>query len=459
MSDRTTTPTGPTPAARVAALHHPALLAMRAELAAELTGRILPYWMTRAADERNGGVVGLIDGDGVRHEDAPKGSIVHARVLWTFAAAHRVLGDCAYRDAADRAAAYVRARFVDPAHGGVYWMVNADGTPRDERKHVYAQAFAIYALSEHVRATGDAGSLALARELFRLVERHAHDARHGGYQEAFSRDWVLLDDVRLSDEDADERKSMNTHLHLLEAYTNLYRVWPDDLVRRRLEELLGLFLDTIVDEDAGHVRQFFDEDWTPKSAAVSYGHDIETSWLLLEAADALEDPSTGSGQAPSAAESALTLTPSAARGKGKGSGQAGLLRARARRVSLRVAGEVLGEGYDAESGGLFNEGGPDGVVDTDKEWWPQAEAIVGFVGAYQESGRETYLHAARATWAFVKAHVLDAEHGEWRHRVARDGTPRPGREKVGPWKCPYHNGRACLELIARVAEPATPAAS
>ena len=395
---------------------------LRAELERELTGRILPYWMTRAADERNGGYVGLITADDdARHEDAPKGAIVHARIVWTFAAASRVLGDCAYRQAADRAVAFFRARFLDRAYGGVYWMVNADGTVRDARKHVYAQAFAIYALSEHYRATGDEASLEQARDIFRLVERHAHDAAHRGYQEAFGRDWVLLDDVRLSDEDADERKSMNTHLHLLEAYTNLYRVWPDELVERRLAELLDLFLGPIVDADGGHVVQFFDEDWTRKSRAVSYGHDIETSWLLLEAADALEDAA---------------------------------LRARVRRVALRVAEQTLAEGFDRRHGGLFNAGGPDGVADTDKEWWPQAEAIVGFVSAYQEGGGEPFLRAAGATWDFVKAHVLDAERGEWRRRVARDGTPRPGREKVGPWKCPYHNGRACLELITRVAEPA-----
>ena len=408
-------------AAGAAAPHAQTLRALRAELEQELTRRILPWWMERAVDERRGGFVGLIAPDErgreVAHHDAPKGAILNTRILWTFSAAHRVLGEPAYRAAADRAASWVAAHLVDPVHGGVYWMVDAAGRPADERKHVYAQAFAIYALSEYARATGDGEALRRAVDLFRLVERHAHDPAHGGYQEAFSRDWVLLDDVRLSDEDADERKSMNTHLHLLEAYANLYRVWPDALLRGRLEALVELFLGTIVPDGSGHVVAFFDEDWTPKSAEISYGHDIETSWLLLEAADVLGE---------------------------------GALRDRVRTVSLRMAAEVLATGFDAEAGGLFNQGGPGGVRDTDKEWWPQAEAIVGFVSAYQESERDELLRAALATWAFVRRHVLDLEQGEWRRRVARDGTPRPGREKLGPWKCPYHNARTCLEVITRV---------
>ena len=394
---------------------HATLGVLRADLRRELTRRILPYWMEQAIDDRRGGFAGLITDDGVRRDDAPKGCILNARILWTFAAAYRVLGDDAYRRTAERAAGYFRAHFVDAVHGGVYWMVDAAGRPSDERKHVYAQAFAIYALSEHYRAVGDGESLREAVRLFRLVERRAHDTAHGGYQEAFSRDWVLLDDVRLSDADAPERKSTNTHLHVLEAYTNLYRVWPDVLLRERLEELLELFLGVIVPAGARHTCGFFDEDWAPKSEVVSYGHDIEASWLLLEAADVLGSEAR---------------------------------RARVRDVSLRLATAVLEEGVDP-AGGIFNAGGPDGVVDTDKEWWPQAEAIVGFVNAYQETGREAFLHAARTTWDFTKRHILDAERGEWHRRVAGDGTLRPGHEKVGPWKCPYHNGRACLEMITR----------
>jgi len=402
---------------------HAALQALRVELESELTHGILPYWMGRAVDEEHGGFVGLVTGDDVPRPDAPKGAILNARILWTFAAAHRVLGDDGYLATAERAASFFRAHFVDRTHGGVYWMVDAAGAPYDARKHVYAQAFAIYALSEHFRAAGAEESLREAVDIFRLVERQAHDPEHGGYEEAFSREWVLLDDVRLSDDDADERKSMNTHLHVLEAYTNLYRAWPDALLRRRIEALLDLFLTRIVDAGTGHLRLFFDRDWTVRSAVTSYGHDIEASWLLLEAADVLGDD---------------------------------VLRARVQPVCLRIAAAVLDEAVDPE-GGVFYEARPGGHVDTDKEWWAQAEAIVGFVNAYEESERDTFLLAARDTWAFVRRHLVDGRRGEWHRRAARDGTLRPGYEKVGPWKCSYHNGRACLELITRVGRMAAPA--
>jgi cellobiose epimerase len=297
----------------------------------------------------------------------------------------------------------------------VYWMVDADGTPRDTRKHVYAQAFAIYALAEHHRATGNAASLQDAISLFELVERHAQDVEFGGYEEAFTRDWVRLEDVRLSDVDANERKSMNTHLHVLEAYTTLYRAWPESALRIRLQELVALFLERIVDPGTGHVIPFFEAAWVPRSRHVSYGHDIETSWLLMEAVDAIGDLA---------------------------------LRLRVQPVAVRIARAVLAEGVDVEHGGIFNEGG-DASTATDKDWWPQAEAIVGFVNAWELTGESRFLDAAVSAWEFTSRHLLDHEHGEWHWGVTRDGRVRAGREKVGPWKCGYHNSRACLEVMAR----------
>ncbi|HTD60870.1 MAG TPA: AGE family epimerase/isomerase, partial [Gemmatimonadaceae bacterium] len=243
----------------------PHLNALRVELEHELTHGILPYWMSRAVDQAHGGFVGAITEDDRPEPDAAKGAILNARILWTFAAAYRVLADPAYRAMAERAVSYLRTHLIDPTHGGVYWTVDASGAPLDDRKHVYAQAFAIYALSEHYRATADGDSRQQAIRLFELIERHAHDAQYGGYEEAFSRDWVRLSDVRLSAEDRDERKSMNTHLHLLEAYTNLYRVWPDALLWKRIEEIVRLFLDHIVSAKTGHLGLFFDGDWKPKS--------------------------------------------------------------------------------------------------------------------------------------------------------------------------------------------------
>ncbi|MEO8561751.1 MAG: AGE family epimerase/isomerase [bacterium] len=392
------------------------LQTLRAEMRDELTQRILPFWMNEATDRRRGGVVGLVTEDGRRDDDAPKGSILHARMLWTFSAAYRALGDEAYRAVAERSAVYFAAHFIDPTFGGVFWMIDADGRPLDERKHVYAQAFAIYALVEHFRATADRRSLDAAIALFKLIEAHAHDMALGGYEEAFTRDWKRLEDVRLSDVDANERKSMNTHLHLLEAYTPLYDVWPDARLRSRIASLLELFLDRIISPEGTHIIGFFTADWQPRSSKVSFGHDIEASWLLVESAIALGD---------------------------------GALAERVRVASGRLTEAVLEHGVDPVHGGVYNES-EQGRVDTDKEWWPQAEAVVGFLSAYQESGRAAYLDAAAATWGFITRHMLDRRHGEWLRRVSRAGDESRGGEKVGPWKCPYHNARACLEVMSRV---------
>ena len=390
-----------------------ALRALRDDMREQLVTNILPFWMDVASDPMHGGVVGLIDEDGTAHSDAPKGVILHARVLWTFSAAYRCLRDDAYRQTADRAAEHFAAHFVDPTFGGVFWMIDAGGKPTDERKHVYAQAFAIYALAEHFRATADEQSLRSAIAIFELVEAHAFDAERIGYEECFSRDWTLLDDVRLSEQDLNERRSMNTHLHLLEAYTALYAVWSEARLAARIRTLLELFLDRIIAPDGEHVVPFFTERWEPRSSKVSFGHDIETSWLLVEGANALGDPA---------------------------------LSARVHAATLRLSAAVLEHGLDAEHGGVFNE--RDGEhLDTDKEWWPQAEAIVGFVAAYQDSRDARYLDAALSTWQFVERYMVDRRNGEWFRRVSRSGDRTRGGEKVGPWKCPYHDGRACLEVL------------
>lgn len=395
----------------------PALAGLRAELEEELLERILPYWMEHAIDVVHGGFAGLVLADGSVSSDAPKGAILNARILWTFSAAYAALGKEDFLTMANRGAEYFGAHFLDPIHGGVFWMVDATGGPADDRKHVYAQAFAIYALAEHHRATGDAESLRRAVAIFTLVETHAHDRVFGGYTEAFSRDWVALDDVRLGEDDIDAPKSVNTHLHLLEAYTTLFRAWPDPRLRVRLVELVELFVTTLVGEHGTHAQQFFTADWTHVGGMVSFGHDIETSWLVLEASDAIGDT---------------------------------LLRARAKQMCLRLATSVLDEGFDADGGGLFYAADAAGSVDTDKEWWPQAEGIVGFVIAYIESGNDAFLEAAMKTWAFTRRYIRDFDGGEWYRRVSREGHVKPGYERIGPWKCPYHNARACLEIMARI---------
>jgi mannobiose 2-epimerase len=304
--------------------------------------------------------------------------------------------------------------FWDARYGGVYWTVDALGQPVMDRKHHYAQAFAIYGLCAYYEATQESQSLALAQELFRLLEQHAYDPVHGGYIEGSSRRWESLDDMRLSDRDLDCRKSMNTMLHILEAYTQLLRWWePAREPHRALTEVL---MDRIVHPDGTHFRLFFDDAWRSLLDHVSYGHDIEGSWLLVEAAEVQGDEA---------------------------------LLARAREVAVSMAEAVYRRGIDAD-GGLLYEGGPQGVVDDQKSWWVQAEAMVGFTNAYQLSGREHFLRAALRCWAYIQEHHVDRVHGGWYKVLRRDGTPDPASVKVGPWECPYHHSRACMEMMDRL---------
>ncbi|MBO7499172.1 MAG: AGE family epimerase/isomerase, partial [Bacteroidaceae bacterium] len=248
-----------------------------------LTDVILPFWMTRMPDPR-GGFYGRIDGLGNVHPEAEKGAILNARILWTFSAAYRVLGDPAYFDMATRAKCALLDNFFDPEFGGVYWSLHPDGTPKDTKKQIYALGFAIYGLSEYARATGDKSALAHAIKLFFDIENHSFDTERNGYFEAFTREWGEIADMRLSDKDANERKTMNTHLHILEPYTNLYRVWPDARLAAAIRNLIDIFVDRILDPQTFHLRLFFDDDWNSKVDATSYGHDIEASWLIHEAA-------------------------------------------------------------------------------------------------------------------------------------------------------------------------------
>jgi mannobiose 2-epimerase len=326
------------------------------------------------------------------------------------------------RRLADRALAYLLERFWDPVHGGVFWMLDHEGRPLSERKQTYHQAFALYGLAEHHRATGSREALEHALGLYRAIEEHAADRGQGGYWEARARDWGPLEDVRLSGRDRNTPKSMNTHLHVMEAYTNLLRVWNDDALRHRLKALVEIHLRRVLDPDTAHLLLFFDEAWRPVDRAVSYGHDIEASWLIVEAADVLGD--TG-------------------------------LRERAAEAAERMARVTLDEGLDRDHGGLYAERDDGGTLDNEKHWWMQAEAVVGFVSAWQLTGDEAFLAAAEETWRFVDRFIVDREHGEWRWRVARDGRPIAGLARVEPWKCPYHNSRAALEVLSRARTAST----
>lgn len=388
----------------------------RFELEEELQSNILGFWMKHAVDDLNGGFVGEIKSDMTVLADADKGLVLHARILWTFATAYRFYENEAYLAMARRAYEALDTMFRDREYGGLYWMADTSGKPVQDKKQVYGQSFVIYALSEYYRATGAEEALVWAQELYRLIEKHAYDNVHRGYVEALARDWSETNDLSLSGKDLNERKSMNTHLHVLEAYTNLYRVWKLDGLRMKLAELIDIHLDLIVNKENHHFLLFFDDEWNSKSEHISYGHDIEGSWLLCEAADVLGD------------EERI---------------------ARVHAEALAMAEATLAEGMDSD-GGIYNEADGHGHLDDTKDWWPQAEAMVGFMNAYQLSGNADLLQAAKASWTFTKRYIIDSENGEWHWQVSREGVPNLSYAKVDPWKCPYHNSRACFEGLERL---------
>lgn len=387
----------------------------RHEMEEELSA-ILSFWLTHTIDQQHGGYVGRIDHQGKIYADAPKGSVLNSRILWTFSAAYRHTKNNLYLEAAKRACHYLLHHFIDKEYGGVYWTVDAKGEPLDTKKQIYALSFAVYGLTEFYRATGDAEALKAAQGLYSDIITHSHDREQGGYIEALSREWQELGDLRLSAKDANERKSMNTHLHVLEAFANLYRVAPNQQLKGELTELVRLFLDHIIDPNDAHLVLFFDDNWQRRSGIVSYGHDIEAAWLVQEAAELLDDKA---------------------------------LLEEVKEASLRLA-NAAAEGLD-EDGGLWYE------YDTEKDhWirqkhsWPQAEAMVGFLNAAGISGDEKYIEQSWRSWKFVQAHIRDEKGGEWFWGIEADGSPMTAEDKAGIWKCPYHNSRACLEVIHRI---------
>ena len=384
--------------------------------------RILAYWSTYAPDEQFGGFYGQITEENEVIVQAPKGAVLNARILWTFSAAYRHQPKPELLVLATRAYEYLTQHFLDPEHGGVFWSVDYLGHPLDAKKQIYALAFAIYGLSEYYAASGLAPALAHAQDLFRCIETHSFDPEYGGYFEALARDWTPLADLRLSDKDANEKKTMNTHLHVLEAYTNLYRHWPDAHLRAQIQELLEVFLAHIIDPATQHLHLFLDEHWTPKSTAISFGHDIEAAWLLLEAVEALGD------------EDGID---------------------RFRRIAVDMAAAAA-EGLDF-TGGLNYEFDPTTYHwNREKHWWVQAEAMIGFLNAYNLTGERHFYEQFLGVWSFTRQYILDYKRGEWHWGVTEALTPIATEDKAGFWKCPYHNARACLEILGRLSRVALP---
>ena len=382
----------------------------------ELKGDILPFWMKYTRNPENGGYYGLIRYDMTVRKDAYRGALLTSRILWTFSAAYRTYHYPVYLEMATYAYRDLVDHFIDPESGGLFWTITADGRPLNVQKQIYGQVFGIYALAEYYRATAQKPALDQAIAIYRLVEAHARDPVNGGYYDNLDRAWnrpaagqrnIL----------GDAPKSQNSHIHILEAYTNLLRAWPDAGLRANQRDLIEMTIHHIIDPRTHHLILFMKDDWTPIGEEVSYGHDIELSWLLVEAARVVGDPD---------------------------------LVAEVKPISLDIARVTLAEGVDPD-GGVLSEGGPKGYTQTNKEWWEQAEAVVGFLNAYQLSGDVRYLDASRHSWDFIQAKFIDRVHGDWNNLVKRDGTPLP-LPKVSLWKCPYHSGRSCMEVVERVQE-------
>lgn len=388
----------------------------RFEVEQEIKTNILPFWTYKTLDKENGGFYGSILNDLTIDPYAAKGSVLCSRILWTFARAFKVFGDKLHLDCANRAYQYLIDYFIDNDFGGVYWKVSYKGKPLEMKKQIYAQAFAVYALAEYSHAAGSAEALHLAMDIYNLIEKYGFEKKYGGYYDACNRDWSLAADMRLSEGDMNAPKTMNTSLHILEAYTNLLRYRDDRNLHGQLKNLIVAIKTHIIDPSTHHFKLFFKEDWEKLSDTVSYGHDIEGSWLLVEAAEILDE------------EPFLEDI---------------------KKIALRMAEITYKEGI-APDGGLWYEGDSKGVNKFNSDWWPQAEAMVGFLNAYQISTEEYFLQSSLESWNFVKKYIIDKKYGEWFWSVDKNRNVIQKLEKVGLWKCPYHNARACIEILERL---------
>ncbi|MDY5237291.1 AGE family epimerase/isomerase [Bacteroides helcogenes] len=388
---------------------------MKKEMEEELTDNILPYWMTEMTDKENGGFYGRITGREILIPEAEKGAVLNARILWTFSSAYRILNREEYLATATRAKRYVIDHFYDKEFGGVFWSLDCKGHPLDTRKQIYALGFAIYGLSEYHRATGDKEALDYAIRLFESIEKHSFDSVKNGYCEALTRDWKEIADMRLSDKDENERKTMNSHLHILEPYTNLFRVWKDERLEKQIRNLIDIFTDRILNVKTGHLELFFNDDWVSKCRTVSYGHDIEASWLIHEATLVLGDRKMLEKVEP----------------------------------LVEYMAAAADEGLTDEGGLVYETFRDRGLTDADLHWWVQAENVVGHANLYQYFGDEIGMQKAFRCWEFIKRRLIDHKNGEWHWSIRADGTVNTDDDKAGFWKCPYHNGRMCMEIIER----------
>ena len=376
-----------------------------------LTGTILPFWMNLRDDE-HGGYYGLMDFDLQVDKTAEKGCILNSRILWFFAQAALATGRQDLKDHARHAYLFLKDHCLDREYGGVYWSLTYDGQPLDTTKHTYNQAFAIYALASYYRLTGETEALEAARQLFEIIESRCTDAE--GYLEAFTRDWQPESNEKLSENGVLAAKTMNTLLHVFEGYAGLYEAAPDEKVGQAMRRILGIYADKVYAPDLHRQLVFFDEHYHSIIDLYSYGHDIESSWLIDWGCALLGDAD---------------------------------LSARIAAINSDLAQAILHKAYRGHS--VINEC-ERGKDDLTRVWWVQAEAVLGFVNEYQKSGRAEYAAAAADVWHYITKHVVDHRPGgEWFWCLDDNAQPSDRRPIVEPWKCPYHNGRMCLELMRR----------
>ena len=392
------------------------LKALQASVQRELAEGLMPFWQTQVIDYQNGGFIGYMDNKGDVDRRSIKGLVLNTRLLWSYSALYQFSGEDSFKTLAQRAFDYFADNFIDEQFGGAFWALDFKGNFLETKKKTYGQAFSIYALAEYYKITQEKQVIELASHFFDMLQAFAYDSNHGGYFEAFERNWKATDDLRLSNVDMNEKKSMNTQLHVMEAYANLLRIWDNKNLASKLSETINVFLDHIIDPETSHFRLFFDDAWNSKSITSSFGHDIEGSWLLVEAASILSDSQ---------------------------------LLDKTKQIAVSMATAVLEECIDND-GGIFYEGEGKTITDSDKHWWPQAEAVVGFLNAYQISGDAKFARAAIKTWSFIEKHIIDKKEGEWFWRVSQNRKPYLDSPKVSEWKSPYHTCRACIEIINRI---------
>lgn len=377
--------------------------------------QLLSWWKNHSIDKENSGFYGKIDNNN-QAQKATKGLVLNTRILYTFSSAYSLLKNEEYLQIAERAYKYLIDFFYDKVNGGFYWSLNNDGSIYDSKKQVYGQAFVVYGLVEYYKITAKKEVLQLAKETYRLLERYSFDMYHLGYLEAHDRNWKEITNLKLSEKDQNDKKSMNTHLHIIEAYSNLYSAWPDDQLKNAISLLLSNFKNHIINQKTSHLDLFFDEDWTVKSSLISFGHDIEASWLLLEAATIIKNKTYISDF---------------------------------QIIALKMAGASMIGLQD--NGGLLYEYNPsNNLWHKEYHWWPQAEAMVGFFNVWQTSSELRFLTYVLSVWEFIKSHLKDKKNGEWFWGLDKNLNPMLEEDKAGFWKCPYHNGRACIELIKRI---------